>query len=80
MKENELARAKKLLEQRQDKNYYEARLTIFVKGYAPNRLAFDNEIDDLLDEWQLDSETTKTSLTWDDVEIDLTYASAEEVA
>lgn len=80
MKENELTRAKRLEKQRQIGNYYEARLTIFVKGYASNRLEFDNEIDALLDEWQLDSETTKTGLTWDDVEIDLTFASAEEVA
>lgn len=80
MKQDELARAKELAEQRKSTNYYEARLTIFVKGYASNRVEFDNEIDALLDEWQLDSETTKTNLTWDDVEIDLTYASVEEVA
>lgn len=80
MKQDELGRAKELAEQRQSTNYYEARLTIFVKGYASNRIEFDNEIDALLDEWQLDSETTKTNLTWDDVEVDLTYASVEEVA
>lgn len=59
-----------------EENYYEARLTIYVKGDAKNRAEFEAEIDRLLDEWQLDSETTKTNLTWDDVEIDLTYASA----
>ena len=58
-----------------DENYYEARLTLFVKGCAPNRDAFYAEVDKLLDEWQLDSETTETDLTWDDITVDLCYVS-----
>lgn len=79
MKVDELARAKELAKQREQREvYYEARLTVFVKGYAPSRAAFDDEIDRLLDEWQLDSETTKTNLTWDDVEVDYIFASESE--
>lgn len=78
MKQNELERAKELASHRTD-NSYTARLTIYVNGDAKTRADFETQIDRLLDEWQLDSETTKTNLTWDDVEIDLTYASGEDV-
>lgn len=56
-------------------NYYEARLSVIVRGDAETTNAFMNEIDRLIDEWQLDSENTKTNLTWDDVEVDIIYSS-----
>ena len=59
--------------------YYEARLTLIVKGYASNRGAFYAELDKILDAWQDLGEHTESPLTWDDAEADLIYASAPEV-
>ena len=57
-------------------NYYEARLSLIVKGDAKNRAAFFTELDKILDAWQDLGDSFDTPLTWDDAEATLTYASA----
>lgn len=56
-------------------NYYEARLTLIVKGEATDRAAFYAELDKILDAWQDLGEHLDNPLTWDDAEADLIHES-----
>lgn len=64
--------------QNETKGYYEARLTLTVKGEANNTASFYAELDKILDAWQDLSGDIESPLTWEDAEANLIFASKPE--